>query len=304
MDIFLSSAIEKLIFEKYIHELSDSTFKVFLKLIWLTRKTNKVKVRSHRMMKRLLCIYNNTELVWNELVHVGLVTKKEKKTYSVYILNSKKLKEECGQDLKIRIVIFQKTEFELKQVDSVNDEVIVKMIKAAKIEHILVPQVFKLLMNLKKYHLEKEKEFLLKDVGRILFIIVKYDSKVIIETCNRFNSNSKLAGFRGLRYIAKMLEGIDNEMKQVTNVNIDNVAIKEDKKKEVDTRKQEGEKKFAIKLAIGEVENSIVYKRLLKADTEQLQSMWRFGVEELKKDGREDEIFYEYDWLKLEGKKV
>jgi hypothetical protein len=300
MDIFLSPAIEKLIFEKYIHELSDSTFKVFLKVIWLSRKTDKVKVRSHRMLKKLLCICNNTELVWNELVHACLIIKKERKTYSTYVLNSKKLKEECGQDFKIKIVIFQKTEFELKNVDSVGDEVIVKMIKTAKIDNILVPQVFKLLMNVKKYHLEKDKEFLLKDVGRILFILVKYDSKVIIETCNRFNTNEKLAGFRGIRYIAKMLEGIDNEIKQIKIIN----EPCDDKKVEVDSRKQEGEKKFAIKLAIGDVENSIIYKRLLKSNVEQLQTMWQIGIEELKKSNRENEIFYDYDWLKFENKKV
>lgn len=300
MDTFLSTDLEKLIFEKYIHDLSGSAFKVFLKLIWMARKSSEIKVRSDRMLRRSFCIYSNSEQVWDELIHANLVIKKVKKNQSSYILNSKKFREECNCDLKLRVIVYHSTELEINEVSNVGDEIIVKMIKSAKFDNVLVPEIFKLIMNLKKYHLNKEKWFLLKDVKRVLFILVKYDSRIINETCSRFNASSKIAGARGLRYLIKMIEGINTEFKQPTVKKIDD----ETKNKEVDKRKKEGEIKFAIKMATGDIEGSIIYKRLLKSNISELVRLWQVGVEELRKDGREAEIVKNYEWLKLENEKV
>jgi len=301
MDTFLSTDFEKLIFEKYIHDLSGSAFKVFLKLIWMSRKSSEIKVRSDRMLRRSFCIYSNSELVWNELINANLVIKKSKRDRSIYILNWKKLKEECNCDCRLRVIVFHVTELATHEVANVDDNVIVKMIKSAKFDNALVPGIFKLIMNLKKYHLDKEKWFLLKDVKRILFILVKYDSRIIHETCERFNRSPKISGVKGMRYFIKMIEGINAEFKQPVVKKTEN---DENKNKEVDKRKREGELKFAIKIAIGDAENSVIYKRLLSNNESELVRLWNLGVEELKKDGREDEIVKDYEWLKLENEKV
>ena len=294
------SELEKIIFEKYIHELRGTAFKVFLKLIWIAREKHEVKVRSERMLRRMFCIYSNSEQHWDELINNAFVVKKTKRDRSIYSLNYKKLKQDSGQILKLEVIVFKTIEIGTNEVADVNDDIIIKMIKATKFDNHLVPEIFKLIMNLKKYHVTKGKWFLLKDVKRVLFILVKYDSRVIYETCLRFNTSPKISGQRGVRYFVRTIEGINSEYKNVKPIENEKDLIVENK---TNQHKSEAEKKFAVKVATGQIKNNLIYKRLLNDDKE-LNKIWNVGADELKKENRENEIFYNYEWLKLKNKKV
>lgn len=300
MEMSSFAELEKVIFEKYIHELSGSAFKVFLKLIWIAREKQEVKVRSERMLRRMFCIYSNSEQHWDELIDNGFVIKKTKRDRSIYNLNYKKLKQDSGQGLKLDVIVFKTIEIGTNEVADVADDIIIKMIKSTRFDNYIVPEIFKLIMNLKKYHVTKEKWFLLKDVKRVLFILVKYDSRVIYETCQRFNTSSKISGQRGIRYFVRTIEGINLEYKNVKPIEDEKDKIVENK---TNKHKSEAEKKFAVKVATGLIKNNLIYKRLLN-DIEELNKIWSIGVDELVKENREKEIFYNYEWLKSKNKKV
>lgn len=295
MDTFSFIDLEKIIFEKYIHELSGSAFKVFLKLIWIAREKHEVKVRSERMLRRMFCIYSNSEQLWDELINNEFVIKKTKRDRSIYSLNYKKLKQDSGQVLKLDVIIFKTIETGTNEVADVSDDVIIKMIKSTKFDNAIIPEIFKLIMNLKKYHVTKGKWFQLKDVKRVLFILVKYDSRVIYETCLRFTTNQKINGQRGIRYFVRAIEGINSEYKVIKPV--EDIEVKQESENQTNQRKSEGENKFAVKIALGQIENNRIYNRLLD-DVDELNRIWDKGVSILKKENRENEIFYNYEWLK------
>ena len=159
----------------------------------------------------------------------------------------------------------------------------------------LIADIFRVLQNLRLYHIEKNKSFTKQEIARFLVMLLNYDDDVVSKFCSRYNS-PKIVGQRGLSYSIKTLQKI-NEEKNELQVNKPIEVVSTD----VDKRKLEGELKFAIKLAIGDINSSLIYKRLLKSnDVEQLIKFWKIGVEELRKDSRQNEIKYSYDWLKLE----
>ena len=302
MDTFFTPALEKKIFEDYIYDLDDNAFKVFMRLLWLSCKRDEINVRRKRTLRRLLCInMHESKAIWDNLIDCNYVTKKELKNRTVYYLNYKKLKVDCGFENKLKIVIHEKN-FIVERRDEVviaEDEAITRLVRKtfAKSHKNLVVDINRVLQNLRLYHIEKNKSFTKQDVARFLLIILNYDDDVIIRFCNRYNS-PKIAGQRGLSYSIKTLQKMNIEKSDDTKTQIVAETVPS---AEVDKRKIEGELKFAIKIAIGDINNSLIYKRLLKSDDiEQLTKFWKIGVEELRKDGRENEIKKSYDWLKLE----
>jgi len=301
MDAFFTFALEKKIFEEYIYELDDNAFKVFLRLLWLSCKRDEINVRRKRTLRRLLCIdIHESKAVWDNLIDCNFVIKKELKNKTVYNLNYKKLKAECEFEHKLKVAIYEKN-FIVERKEEIiiaEEEAIARLVKKTfvKSHKFLVSDVFRVLQNLRLYHIEKNKSFTKQDVARFLVIMLNYDDDVIAKFCLRYNSQ-KIAGQRGLSYSIKTLQKINEEkLQEPSNKIVETVSTTE-----VDKRKLEGELKFAIKLAIGDIESSLIYKRLLKTnDVEQLNKFWMIGVEELRKDCRQNEIKYSYDWLKLE----
>jgi hypothetical protein len=121
--------------------------------------------------------------------------------------------------------------------------------------------------------------------------LVKYDSTVLERVCNRYITDVKISGKRGLKYVLKMAEGIssDDNAPKIDEQLSERMASK---------RKEEGELKFAVKLATGKIDDSLIYKRLLKTnEISKLNYLWKKGMLQLRSEGRLDEIDKGYDWL-------
>jgi len=303
MDTF---AIPRVFFEKYINELSSDAFKVLLKMLYLAKtSSNDVNIRSNRVLRRIVGM--NTayaDSVWNELIKYELVIKKERRRRCTYILNSKKIKldnNEFESDMRnLQVTIFKsKEESAVDSLEASTDEAISKKIKRTftNVSNSLFDELVKTAQLVRKHNVDREKRFTSIDLGHLLAELVKYDSSVLEEICYRYNNNPKIAGMRGIRYVARMAQGVELDLKNQGKIKHQKNITNEHSKEETEKRKNEGERRFAIKVATGNVKDNIMYKNLLKQDVNILVDIWKKGVAILKDENRESEINDKYEWL-------
>lgn len=295
--------VERVFFERYINELSSDAFKVLIRMLYLARETETdVEIKTNRSLRRVIGVnVAYSASVWNELIEAGLVNKKVRKGKIIYVLNSKRIRtdntefvEEKKELRNLTVTVYNIDRTTPEALVGLDDDIIRKKIKSTfeNVSSELFEEIIKTVQLLKSYHVERDKRFRLSDLGKFLVGLVKYDNHVVKEVCYRYNNDSKIAGMRGLRYVLRMAQGINLDKKNIA-------GDTEDDKKIVEDRKIEGEQKFAIKLATGNVDASVIYKRLLKnQEYGKLTDFWHKGVSSLVDAKREDEIFKEYGWLK------
>jgi len=295
--------IERVFFEKYINELSSDAFKVLAKLLYLAKTTESdIEIKTNRLLRRVIGVnvaYSSS--IWNELIEYGVVTKKVRKGKIVYVLNSKKIRNDNAefeiQAQKVRslsVAVYNIDRVIPEAFTGLDDDVIRRKIKSTfeNVSDELFEELVKTVQLLKSYHTDREKRFRLSDLGKFLIGLVKYDNSVVKEVCYRYNNNSKIAGMRGLRYVLRMAQGISLDKKNIKKDTVDDEKI-------IEKRKTEGEQKFAIKLALGNINGSLIYNRLLKnQEYEKLTDYWHKGVIILEAANRKNEIFNDYGWLK------
>jgi len=298
--------VERIFFEKYINDLSSDAFKVLLKMLYLAKTSdNDVSIRSNRSLRRIIGVnIAYADSIWNELVTNELVIKKERKKKTIFILNSKKIRsdnqqfvESIGEIRNLQVTILGiEEQTEVIDINIISEDTVARKVKQMfeSTEPALLTEITKTANLLRQYHIDREKTFKFSDLGKFLLGLVSLDSNIIQETCYRYNNDARIAGMRGFRYVLKMAQGIKSDKESTKNKNVTNIKGKE----EVEERTREGEKKFAIKVATGKAEDSMIYKRLLKDDINKLKSIWQDGVDLLSADNRDDEIFNKYDWLK------
>ena len=310
--------IERIIFEKYINDLSSDTFKVLMKLLYIARTTDdNLKIRSDRALRRAIGI--NTVIadsIWNELVSYGLVIKKEKQDRNVYILNGKKIREDNniykdGKDPRnLKVVVFNLEESTV--TDTLDDESCLTEIKRTltDVDDELSNELLKLTQLLRKHDTDRGKQFRINDLRKLLASFVKYDNSILKETCYRYNNDGSIAGMRGYRYVLRIAESVDNDLKNPNKSRkfardgyriVGGVEIKKTTADAPDKLKQreEGELKFARKLALGRVDDNIIYRKLLQNNIKKLVELWNIGVKLLTDEGLQDKIRSNYSWLNL-----
>lgn len=301
MDTYFS--VERVVFEKYINELSSDAFKVLLKMLYLARRTtDDIKVRSNRSLRRIVGLDTTfANSIWNELIENHLVIKKEKDSRTVYILNGEKILQDNAdyQTSKgpraISVTVFD-AKGEIRSVVELSDESLREKIESMfgeKVDADLVQSVSTTVSHLKRYYAERERKFRMSQLTEMLAGLVKHNNDIVKRACDRYNNSNKLAGNRGFRYILGIASGMCDDVKKVVDdrQEIEHVTGK---------RKEEGELKFAMKLVTGKAYDSHIYKKLLKADDfDKLNELWQLGFSELKSSGDQDSACKDYEWLKI-----
>lgn len=292
-------SVELVFFENYINELSSDAFKVLLKMLYLSKTTDRdISIRRNRALRRIIgmnIVYANS--IWKELVDRELVICREKKSSITYTLNSQKIKQDNSEFSDEQFRDLSVTVFKINenvQVDPsqpLSDDAIKNKIKQIfeNIDTVFLNDLTKTVQLIQKYHVDRQKRFRLSHLGEFLVSLVKYDNKTIRHVCCKFNENKRIAGNRGFGYFLRMLQSIS----------IERPEFKIDEKI-IEKRKEDGERKFFIKIATGKITNSVIYKQLIDGNKiEQLKELWQNGVEILKSENRANEIYSDYDWLKV-----
>lgn len=291
-------SVELVFLEKYINELSSDAFKVLLKMLYFSKTTDRdISIRRNRVLRRIIgmnIVYANS--IWKELVDCGLVICKEKKNSITYILNGQKIQQDNSkyseeQLRDMSVTVFKVSEdVKVDMFQPLTDDVIKNKIKQmfSNIDATFINNLTKTVQLIQKYNVDREKKFRLSHLGEFLVGLAKYDNKTIGHVCCKFNDDKRIAGNRGFRYFLRMLQGI----------NIERPEFKVDEKV-IEKRKEDGERKFSIKVATGKALSSLIYKQLLDDNKiSQLKELWQNGVEILKVENRANEIYSDYEWLK------
>lgn len=296
-------AIEQIIIEKYINELSGDAFKTLLKIIYIARSNDDdINVRNTKMLQRILGVNSiDSNSVLNELVNYGVLIKKDRQNKITYILNNKKIRQDNLPYLDnnllrpAKITIFSTQES--KDVNETNGEISDDVIKnkiqqvLASTDTILVDNLLKTIRLIQKHNDEKERRFSFTMIAKFLVEMSAFNVNLIRDVCQKYNNNPSIAGLRGSRYVLRMAEGISKDNKSY--------EVDEHLTKEMTKRKQEGEAKFAIKLAKGhDIAENTIYLKLKKENVDELNRLWQMGADILKSQQKENEICYLYEWLK------
>jgi len=301
-------AIETIVLEKYINELSSDAFKVLLKMIYLARTvSDDVSIRNAKTLRKTIGInITSADSVWKELVNYGIVIEKEHENAITYVLNGRKIRQDNSEFSakdhlrNIRVTVFtdeQKQE-EQKQV---SDEFIKQKIQLvlSKPSSILIESLLKTIKLIQRHCMERDKRFTVGTIAQFLLDMSNFDEAILNEACHKYNDNPKIAGQRGFRYVFKMAEGISMELQDKPRVNKEAIL------QETEKQKQSGTQKFSIKLATGNVLDNAIYQKMLTNNSvDELVRLWRMGADILRTENREDELFSDYEWLKLEHEKV
>jgi hypothetical protein len=297
--------VEQIFFQSYINLLSSDAFRVLLKMLYLSRQSdNDINVRSVRSLRKIIGL-NTTfaDSIWNQLLEHKLITKKERGSRIIYSLNGEKIHEDNLQYVKgheaprnISVTVYN-SEQKFTNVVTFSDDDIKDKITAVfgDVSESLILSLVKMINLLKKYYIDREKRFRMGHLIELLTGLVKYNNIVLEKVCNRYITNPKISGLRGVKYVLSTAEGIAEDMSN-TPEKIDEQLSEKNAVK----RKEEGEIKFAIKLATGNVDDSLIYKRLVKVnDVNKLNELWKMGADKLREEDRFEEINKSYEWLNL-----
>jgi len=293
--------VEKVVFEKYIDELSSDAFKVLLKMIYLARTNdNDMHIRSARALRKSVGInIAYAHSIWKELVDSDLITKKERQDSITYVLNGRKIRQdnaefsENDQLRNIRVTVFANEQQQEEQRE-ISDEVIKQKIQLviSEPDNILVDSLLKTIKLIQKHCRERDKRFTLGTIAQFLLDLSNFDKITLKEVCYKYNNNLKIAGLRGFRYVVRMAEGISVETKNKPHIDEEQVT------RDTEKQKQSGEKQFAIKLAIGNIIGNAVYAKFLNNNVDELRRLWKLGCKMLRDEQRENKIYDGYNWLK------
>ncbi|MDO8641792.1 MAG: hypothetical protein Q7R33_09715 [Nitrosarchaeum sp.] len=286
--------VERVFFEHYINELSSDSFKVLLKMLYLARcSDDDVNIRSNRSLRRIIGLnISIAESIWDELIQKELVVKKDRQHKTIYMLNSKKIKQDNLENTEnitelrnLKISIYNVGERSLPTNFDVTDEQIKNKISNVMVnaDAAMLDALFKTVKLLQQYHLDRDKKFSLATLGLFLTSAVKFNNQSILVACQKYNSGN-FAANRGFKYVLKMIEYTGMELRDRKEVQTEKLNVENDK------RKEDGEQKFAIKVASGQANDSLIFQKLLKNDIEKLKILWQQGAEILKERNQEDLI--------------
>lgn len=306
--------IEKVFFEKYINELSGDAFKSLLKLMYIAKNTGKdLRIKNDTILRKVIGMNSvMSGSIWNELVQKNLVIKKDRRNKLIYILNSKKIKEdnlEYKKELRNLRIEIDVIEDDVNESIDLIDKQIVSRIKRVLIDvdEPLLESLLKMVHLLIKYEQGREKSFKLIDLNKLLSGLVVYEVPVLKEVCDRYNNDGRIAGMRGLKYVLRMAEGINNDLKNPNKKRkyaregfriVGGIEVKSTTAQAPDKMKQkeEGEHKFARKLAMGCA--GLIYEKLLKNnEIGKLNRLYAIGTDMLINEGLEDKIYRQYEWI-------
>lgn len=305
------------IIKNYIDNLSGDSFKVLMKLISLAKSTtDNFKIRSNRALRKTIGI--NTVIadsIWNQLISYELVRKKVKQNRIIYMLNGTKICEDNNISCELRnlkIIVYNEQDEVDEKFETLADDRILLEIKKTfvNMDTESINELLKTIQLLRQYNLTKDKHFRLTDLKKIFAGIIKYDNSIIKEACYKYNSNGTIAGLRGYRYVLKIVEGTSDDLKN-PNKNrkfaregfriVGGIEVKKTTADAPEKPKQleSSELKFARRLALGRVNDNIVYRKLLQHNTKKLVEFWNIGKKLLTDEGLQEKICSDYSWLSI-----
>jgi len=306
MDEFYS--IHKVFLNRYIYQLSSQAFCVllrFYKFYLNNRESGKsVSIPFYTFQKEILVNDNHEECesIWLELDKWDLIKRYYKQGF--YELNLTEINryniEEFGKDNeskkeRFKIFVKQRKKKIQRKKNNAHLKNYIGMITSRFSNKRIREKIQKLIDGHSEYLVKSKNKIELKDIRDLFGPLWKISDNLIEKVCDVYNNNTKYYGKKSEKYIHGILRNVlkQNDEKE-TKFKYEN--LDEFKKK-----KEDSDKKFALKIAKGDIKDNISYKSYLELkDFKGLEKLYNVGIKLLKEQGNEKEIFKDYEWLKDE----
>jgi len=296
--------IPKIFFERYVFELSSDAYRLLINFykFYLDHKEEgkKVSIHYNEFKKQILNYCDNEDQILRELNDFQLVIFFQ--SQNLYELNLTEISKASSDEHKERFKLIVKgKKFKRKRGTwGSSDEKIHNFVEKSTSRYSsLLQGKFKLMINgIIQFKLATEKKIELKEISDLIAFFRTEENDDLIETiCDAYNSSPKY-GKVGLAYI----NGILRNKKEVFKKTQENKKFKQASLDKYKKKKEENDRILGIKIVLGNLDedSKIKYEAYLKLqDFDGLNRLYKIGIENLKDQKKDANVFVKYDWLKL-----
>lgn len=295
--------IPRVFLNRYVNILTPEAFAFLVRFykFYLDHDKKDIVIPFGAFKKKIL-VSNNTEeikRIIGELIEWNLLDANIKK--NIYELNLTRIKYESlehlektthikGERFRIQVTGKKKIGKGIKPgIPEFVDKILVRYPPK------LAEKLKKLIEGLIEYFLNKEGEVKLHSIHTSLMPIIEtQDDKIIEKLCDIYNNNINMFGKVGHKYIHATL----NNLKNGKTFEKEKENFKQESLDEFKKLKEESDRRSALKIVTGDVENYTAYKALMKLnDYDELKRLYKIGIEILKESNKQDRIYKGYEWL-------
>ncbi len=241
-----------------------------------------------------------TESVWGELTYWDLAKRYYKN--NVYVLNLNKICADNGDkgeacDFSIRI-FDKKGKIRRKKNIKIYMDKYVEGILSRCSKPRVVDKLRKTIEGVIEYFNKKNKKIELEDIRKLTDPLLDADERMMEKVCDIYNNDGTLYANRHPNYILGILKNIQDDRKFTTKTKSAGDFKSKNLDKYADAKNQSN-RTLALKIARGQIEGNVAYNSYLElGDIKGIKKLYNEGVEILKNERKDEEIFKEYDWLK------
>jgi hypothetical protein len=272
----VENKIPEIFFKEYFNQLSPKTFYFLCKLYQHDslhyQDDLKTKIFDTHQEMETAC----SELIANNIVMYEKIYNK-KKGYVKYTLSY--LQEDKIFEILYNVNVRKKSH-------NVSEKYIENIL--AKFSDRVRDKLKKLIEGTIIYYSKFRSTIKTKLIYDLLLPFFDVQDNLISKTCD-ICANDKHYGKRPIQYIHVILKNLKEDKKAV--------SFKDEGLDYFRQKKEEGDKRFGVKIASGKVDDNIAYKAILQCkDFKELNRLYKMGVRILKEEGKEIVI---YDWCKI-----
>ena len=303
-------SIHKILLDRYIYQLTSKTFCTllrFYKFYLSNREQGKdVSITYDDFQKEILVSddHEKCESILGELDKWNLVKRFYKQNiyelnlteinrYNIEEFNDDNNKEGIRERFRIHVKGKRKKILRKKKVGGFLRKYVEKISSRFSNKRIS-SKVYKLIEGHIKFLLKTKNGVELQDIRDLMAPFWDVSDQVIEKTCDIYNV--KYHASKPAKYIHGILKNVNNE-KETTKTKFKNLdKFKKDK--------EESDKKLAIKIATGDIDDNVSYKAFLELnDFDSLRKLYKFGKSILHETNSEDKLFDNYNWLEEANEK-
>lgn len=243
-----------------------------------------------------------TESVWGELTYWDLAKRYYKN--NVYVLNLNKICTDNGNkgeacDFSIKI-FDKKGKIRRKKNIKIYMDKYVEGILSRCSKPRVVDKLRKTIEGVIEYFNKKNKKIELEDIRKLTDPLLDADERMLEKACDIYNNDGILYANRHPNYILGILKNIQDDRKFAIKTKSSSDFKSKSLDKYADTKNQSN-RTLALKIARGQIKGNVAYNSYLElGDIRGIKKLYNEGVEILKNERKDEEIFKEYDWLKNE----
>jgi hypothetical protein len=270
-------SIPKIFFKKYFYELTSKTFCFLIKLY--QNYLDGAVAYYHDLKDQTFDSFQEMEEAYAELIANNIITYNrvynKKKSCFKYIIEYK------DEPITFEVVYQIKPR---KKGRNISEKFIENTL--SKFSERVREKLKKMVEGTVAYYLKTRSTVKTKKIYELLLPFFEAEDAVICKVCDIYVN--KYYSKKPVEYIHGILNNVREDKKEIKNESLDKYKQEQ----------EESERRLAIKIVCGKVEENVAYKALLQCkDFKELNRLYKIGTRYLKENDRANEISTNYNWI-------